>query len=122
MGEYTVSVNDVNGCGGSSTASIVISAAASDIMFIYPSPNTGQFQVRYQSLEGNLFPRTLTIFDAKGSRVYVKTYSIGAPYGRMDVDLKNHAKGTVLKISIYVLIEDCDFIHFLRKRRVMTEV
>ena len=93
LGEYTVSVNDVNGCGGTAVSSIVISAAASDIMFIYPSPNTGQFQVRYQSLDGNLFPRTLTIYDSKGSQVYSKIYDINAPYSKMEVDLSNHGKG-----------------------------
>ena len=93
LGEYSVSVNDVNSCGGNAVSSIVISAAPSDIMFIYPSPTTGQFQVRYQSLEGNLFPRTLTIYDSKGSRVYSKTFSVTTPYGRMDVDMKNHGRG-----------------------------
>lgn len=93
LGEYSVTVVDVNGCAGASTASKTISAAPNDIMFIYPSPTTGQFQVRYQSLEGNSLPRTLTIYDSKGSRVYSRTYSINAPYGRMDVDMSNHAKG-----------------------------
>ncbi len=93
LGEYSVTVVDVNGCGGSSAASITITAAPNDILFIYPSPNTGQFQVRYQSLEGNITARSVTIYDAKGSRVYAKTFSIAVPYGRMDVDLSNHGRG-----------------------------
>jgi subtilisin-like proprotein convertase family protein len=93
LGEYSVTVNDVNNCGGASTVSKIISAAPNDIMFIYPSPNTGQFQVRYQSLSGNLLPRTLTVYDSKGSRVYSRTYTIVAPYSRMDVDLGNISKG-----------------------------
>ena len=93
LGEYTVSMVDGNGCAGSSTASQIISAAPNDIMFIYPSPTTGQFQVRYQSLDGNLLIRTLTIYDSKGARVYTKEYNIEAPYGKMGVDLSHLGKG-----------------------------
>jgi subtilisin-like proprotein convertase family protein len=93
LGEYSVSVSDVNGCDGASLTKISITADPSEIMFIYPSPNTGQFQVRYQSLDGNLLPRIITIYDSKGSRVYSKTYTTNAPYGRMDVDLGNISRG-----------------------------
>jgi len=94
LGEYSVTVVDVNGCSGASTASITITARPNDILFIYPSPNTGQFQVRYQSLDGNSsLPRNLTIYDSKGARVYSKTYTINAPYGRMDVNMTPLSKG-----------------------------
>ena len=92
LGDYSVSVVDVNGCAGSS-ASISITAAPNDIMFIYPSPNTGQFQVRYQSPAGSVVPRFITVYDSKGARVYSRRYIVNVPYGRMDVDLKNHGKG-----------------------------
>jgi len=93
LGVYTVRVNDVNGCSGTS-ASITIKDAANDILFIYPSPNTGQFQVRYFSeLGSTVYPRTVNVYDSKGTRVFTKAYSINSPYTRIDVDLKNHAKG-----------------------------
>ena len=86
-------VNDVNGCTNSS-ASLTISEAANDILFIYPSPNTGQFQVRYYNLNGNAVnPRTLSIYDSKGARVFSRTYNITLPYSRMDVDMSNYSKG-----------------------------
>ena len=93
MGDYSVMVNDVNGCTNSS-ASLTISEAANDILFIYPSPNTGQFQVRYYNLNGNAVnPRTLSIYDSKGARVFSRTYNITLPYSRMDVDMSNYSKG-----------------------------
>lgn len=93
LGDYTVTVGDVNGCSATSSA-ISIKDSTSSIVFIYPSPNTGQFQVRYQSRAGNLtLPRIVNVYDSKGSRVYTKTYTITTPYERMDVDLRNHGKG-----------------------------
>ena len=94
LGVYTASVTDVNGCSGTSTAAIEIKDAANDILFIYPSPNSGQFQVRFFSGAGNNpLPRTINIYDNKGSRIYTRAYTIAMPYTRMDVDLKNHGKG-----------------------------
>ena len=93
FGTYTVTAVDANGCSGTSTNSIDITAAPNDVLFIYPSPNNGQFQVRYQSLDGNTLARSLTIYDSKGSRVYSKIYSITAPYGMMSVDMRNQGKG-----------------------------
>jgi subtilisin-like proprotein convertase family protein len=94
LGIYRATVTDVNGCSGSSTTSIEIKDAANDILFIYPSPNSGQFQVRFFSGAGNNpLPRIINIYDNKGSRIFTKTYTIAVPYTRMDVDLKNHGKG-----------------------------
>ena len=93
VGDYSVTVNDVNGCS-STSSSLTISNDPSDIMFIYPSPNSGQFQVRYFNTQGNsINPRILTIFDSKGARVYSKTYDITSPYTKMDVDMTNYSKG-----------------------------
>ncbi len=92
LGDYYVEVSDVNTCGGTSNV-VTISDSASNIVFIYPSPNTGQFQVRYTSLNGNVLPRMLNIYDAKGARVYSKSYAINTPYTKMDVDMRRYGKG-----------------------------
>lgn len=93
LGTYTVRVNDVNTCGGTSN-SIVVSSKQSDVLFIYPSPNTGSFQVRFYSAPGNNpLPRILNVFDSKGSRVYSQTYTIAAPYMQMNVNLSAYSKG-----------------------------
>lgn len=92
LGSYTVRVNDINGCISTSTA-VSIADSITGIMFIYPSPNTGQFQVRYYSSANNVLPRTLNIYDSKGARVFTKYYSITRPYDKMDVDMRNFGKG-----------------------------
>ena len=92
LGDYTVGVT-LNGCTALSTNAITISSAPNDILFVYPSPNTGQFSVRYYVVPGNSIPRTVTIYDSKGSRVYSKTYNNSEPYSNMSVDMRNQGKG-----------------------------
>ena len=94
LGTYTVTAADANACGNAVTPSITVKSAENDILFIYPSPNSGQFQVRYYSAPGNTpLPRTVNIYDSKGSRVYSRSYSIAAPYSRLDVDLSRFNSG-----------------------------
>ena len=94
LGTYTFTATAANGCVGSSTNSITIRDSANGKLFIFPNPNRGQFNVAYY---GETTPytgaATLTIFDAKGSRVFVNTYVINAPYQAMPVDLKKQGKG-----------------------------
>jgi GEVED domain/Ig-like domain CHU_C associated len=100
LGAYTVNVTDANGCtsaGVSIPSSIAISdSATSDRLFIYPSPNSGQFQVRYFTnlSDGSRVPGAVNIYDEKGARVFTRAYSVGAGYQPMIVDLgPTHAKG-----------------------------
>lgn len=95
LGNYEVTVQDVNGCVGTSSV-FNLAPRATEMAFIYPSPNTGHFQVRFYSAPGNVLPRMLNIFDSKGARVYSAAYPIGAPYMRMDVDLTKHGKGVYM--------------------------
>jgi subtilisin-like proprotein convertase family protein len=93
LGDYSVRVKDINGCVVTSNILLVTDSASSKV-FVYPSPNSGQFQVRYYSgLNNTDLPRGLNIYNAKGERILTKTYSIGSPYARMDVDLTNHGTG-----------------------------
>ena len=91
-GVYTVTGTDVNGCTNISNT-VTIKDSASGKCFIYPNPTSGKFQVRYYSVANNVLPRTLTIFDAKGDRVFTQYYTIGRPYDRMDVDMRAYGKG-----------------------------
>jgi hypothetical protein len=92
QGAYQLRVTDANGCTNTSNT-VIIKDSASGKCFIYPNPTSGVFQVRYYSVAGNALPRTLTIYDSKGDRVYTKYYTIGMPYGRMDVDMRAYGKG-----------------------------
>jgi subtilisin-like proprotein convertase family protein len=100
LGVYTVSVLDANGCtsaaGASTPASIAITdSVTTDRLFIYPSPNSGQFQVRWYTdlSSGSLVPGLLNIYDSKGSRVFTGVYTVGNGYKAMNVDLGVHGKG-----------------------------
>ncbi|MEO6254119.1 MAG: T9SS type A sorting domain-containing protein, partial [Ferruginibacter sp.] len=92
LGDYQLRVQDVNGCIATSNT-ITIKDSASGKCFIYPNPTSGVFQVRYYSVANNILPRTLTVYDAKGDRVFTKMYTIGRPYDRMDVDMRAYGKG-----------------------------
>ena len=92
MGDYQLRVTDINGCTSSSNI-ITIKDSASGKCFIYPNPSSGKFQVRYYSVANNVLPRSLTIYDAKGDRVFTQFYTIGSPYDRMDVDMRAFGKG-----------------------------
>ena len=93
LGDYTLRVTDVNGCTNLSNL-VSLTDSASGRVFIYPTPNGGQFQVRYYSIINNTnLPRGINVYDARGKRVLTQTYSINAPYGRMDVDLRVHGTG-----------------------------
>lgn len=93
LGDYSLRVTDVNGCSNTSNT-VSITDSVSGKVFIYPNPNSGQFQVRYYSLINNTgLPRGINVYDARGKRVVTRTYSITAPYARMDIDLRNHGTG-----------------------------
>ena len=82
----------VNGCTGTSNI-ISISDSVSTKCYLSPNPTGGQFQVRYHSSVNNTVPRTVTVFDAKGTRVLIKNFNVATPYAPMDVDLRAQSKG-----------------------------
>ncbi len=93
IGDYTLRVTDVNGCTNLSNM-VSITDSVSGKVFVYPNPNTGQFQVRYYSIVNNTnLPRGINIYDARGKRVTTLGYSIQAPYARMDVDMRRYGTG-----------------------------
>jgi len=93
LGTYKVAIADINGCNNVSDI-LSIGDSVSGSLFIFPNPNNGQFQVRYYSIAGNApLPRTLVIYDAKGALVYNKTYTIGKPYDKMEVNFAAFGKG-----------------------------
>lgn len=90
-GTYSVLVTSEQGCSTMSSDVKIKNDSVTTILFIYPSPTSGQFQVRYYS-KTNLV-RGLTIFDSKGSRIYYKRFPVGIGYSSMNVDLSNQPKG-----------------------------
>ena len=99
LGTYKLRVTDVNGCVSTSLP-ITISDSASGRVFIYPNPNGGVFQVRYNPNSNNVLPRGLRAFNQLGQKVFDATYSLGLPYAKMLVDLRNAGSG-VYDIEVY---------------------
>lgn len=92
LGNYTVSVTDVNGCTGNS-ANINVRDSIISYTFIYPNPNKGSFYVRFEGVPYNGSPRLLTMFDEKGARVYQKAYTVTNSYQPMLVEVPQFSKG-----------------------------
>ncbi|MEJ7610776.1 MAG: hypothetical protein WKF88_06305 [Ferruginibacter sp.] len=92
LGSYTVSVANTSGmpCNNTSSA-LAIADSATAKLFIFPSPNSGTFKVVYYAASPDT-KYTLTIFDSKGARAYVRSYSINA-YQHMEVDMRQQGKG-----------------------------
>jgi subtilisin-like proprotein convertase family protein len=95
LGVYKVTVTDINGCVNTSSL-LAVTDSVSGKLFVFPNPNVGQFRVSYYSLAGNTLPRTLLIYDAKGALVYNKTYTIGKPYDKMEVNFSGFSKGVYM--------------------------
>jgi uncharacterized repeat protein (TIGR01451 family) len=86
-GTYTASVTDANNCTGSSNAINIRDSVPSNA-FIYPNPNKGEFKITVPSTVPNSNVN-VTLYDAKGSRVYVKGFAF--------------VTGAVLQINIKTL-------------------
>jgi len=93
LGSYTVTVTNTTGLPCSNTsAALAISDSATTKLFIYPSPNAGQFKVSYYTPGANA-KNTLTIYDSKGAHVYTRSYALSSPYQIMNVDMRQHGRG-----------------------------
>lgn len=96
LGNYQVQIaeawSDGNTCTNES-AIIPITAMASTRLFIYPSPNTGQFTVAYYNASTGTTKQSVAVYDAKGAKVYSKEFSFSGPYQLHAIDLRGMAKG-----------------------------
>lgn len=104
MGEYTVTANVVGATCANVSNAIAIQDSASTTLFIYPNPNNGQFTIAFHNPGGvrydNLPPqaliaqRVLTVFDAKGARVYSRKLTAAQTYELIKVNMTPASAGT----------------------------
>ncbi len=92
FGEYYSVATDVNGCSAISNR-VTISDSVSNMVFVYPNPSSGQFQVRYYSPRNLTTGYTVSVFDGKGARVWSQQYAITRTYEQMNVNLLNAQDG-----------------------------
>ncbi len=100
VGSYTVTVTNTTGlpCNNTSPAKVIADSATTKL-FIYPSPNGGQFSVVYYT-PGTNAKNTLVIYDSKGAQVYNRSYAITSPYQTMPVDLRQHGRG-IYRVALF---------------------
>jgi subtilisin-like proprotein convertase family protein len=103
LGSYHATVRDINGCVSTSKDPLIITAEASDKLWIYPNPTAGAFQIRYYHAGDANEKRIISVYNAAGQLVASKSFDLtytSAPYLRMDVDLSGAARGTyVVKVA-----------------------
>jgi hypothetical protein len=78
----------------STSAPFVIGDSVTAQLFVFPSPTQGQFRVSYYSASADQY--SISIYDAKGSNVYRRSYTIASRYQLLDVDLRTAANGIYL--------------------------
>jgi hypothetical protein len=91
IGRYNVIYTDLNGCVKTSS-DFLVTGEQSDYLWVYPNPNTGQFQVRFYNRSGEVV--TLKIYNPLGQEVYSQKITTGlTTYSRIDINLTNMAGG-----------------------------
>ena len=71
IGQYYVTISDLNGCSNSSPA-LQIKDTVISTSFIFPNPNNGKFKVKLDANATTGSNRIITMYDSKGARVYKK--------------------------------------------------
>ena len=96
LGNYKVRIEetwaDGNTCSNESEI-VTITANASTSLFIFPSPNDGRFTVSYYNSTGGNTKQSVTVYDAKGAKVYSKIFTFSGPYELHDIDIRGKARG-----------------------------
>jgi len=101
IGDYRVDiVNQETGCNNQSNV-LTIGTSASERLFIFPTPNNGQFTVSYYNSAGTASQRSVTIYDSKGSKVYARKFAVNGPYTLMNINIQPAQRGIY-----YVVVGD----------------
>jgi len=104
LGVYQVSIRETWPSGlfcSALSQTFTITANVSNRLFIFPSPNDGNFNVSYYYSGSSVSTRVLNIYDGKGALVYRESFSIAGPYSLLPVDLRQHTRGIY-----YVVVGD----------------
>ena len=88
-GEYAVQLTTTDGCAATSNK-LAISDSVSSQLYIYPNPNNGTFQIRFQNTAGRY---DLQVYDAKGSQVFLQPNQLTRSYQKLTVDMRAFGSG-----------------------------
>jgi hypothetical protein len=90
-GNYAVTVTHTSGCSTTSNL-LSISDSATKKLFVFPNPNTGEFQVSYYNGSGANTTYVMTIYNSIGALVWKRSYTINNAYDLINVDLRRNGK------------------------------
>ncbi|MEI8058631.1 MAG: T9SS type A sorting domain-containing protein [Ferruginibacter sp.] len=102
VGDYRVAVTDGNGCSNQSQV-VNISDSANGKLFIYPSPNNGQFNITYYNKGGESVKRIVTIYSNKGDKVYSNQFQVTQVYQLLNIDMRRNSTGVY-----YIVLSDAN--------------
>jgi hypothetical protein len=89
-GVYTWTGTNAAGCDSVATLNLTVTS----VSFVYPNPNRGVFYISYSDREKGLTSKCfVTVYDAKGARVYTKTIATVANSLYDQIDLSLQPKG-----------------------------
>lgn len=98
IGNYKVKiVNATTGCNNES-AVLPITAQQSERLFVFPSPNDGQFRVSYYNSGGASSQQAITVYDAHGAQVYSAKMPVSGQYTLHNIDLRGKATGVYIVV------------------------
>ncbi|HEX4877637.1 MAG TPA: T9SS type A sorting domain-containing protein [Chitinophagaceae bacterium] len=104
IGAYQVRIQETFPGGlvcSNQSAVVNIDATASTRLFIFPSPNDGNFTVSYYNSSATSTQRTISIFDGKGALVFNGKFPVSGPYTLIPINLQKAQTGIY-----YVVVGD----------------
>lgn len=94
LGVYRAVVTDqATGTCINQSNTLTIAASPSDKLFIFPSPNDGQFTVTYYNGQTVSTTQGITIYDSYGRRVYNNVFPVNQAYQLHKIDLRRYSAG-----------------------------
>lgn len=104
LGAYQVAIRETwpsNLFCSSLSPVVTITANVSDRLFIFPSPNDGNFSVSYYNAGLSNTQRRIRVIDGKGAVVFDQLFAISGPYTIIPVNLTRASRGLY-----YVVVGD----------------
>jgi hypothetical protein len=96
VGAYQVRIQEAFSTGvtcSNQSPVVVIDATESSKLFIFPSPNDGNFTVSYYNNGGASTQRTIVVFNSTGEQVYNKIFPVAGPYTLIPINMQRASKG-----------------------------
>ncbi|MET0394225.1 MAG: reprolysin-like metallopeptidase [Chitinophagaceae bacterium] len=98
IGDYKVAIiNPTTGCNNESQV-LSITATPSTKLFIFPSPNDGQFKVSYYNSAGINTQQTISIFDMAGKLVYSSKLAVNGQYTIHPINIRGVGRGVYIVV------------------------